>query len=67
VPQLLSPKCPRACALQEESHHDEKPAHHNWRVDLLSATREIQCPATKTQHSQKEVKKYNDFFLKSFV
>ena len=29
TPQALKPTHPRACALQQEKHHNEKPAHLN--------------------------------------
>ena len=34
VLKLLKFKCPRACALQQEKPHNEKPMHGNWRVAL---------------------------------
>ena len=34
LPQLLEPAHPRAHALQQESHHDEKPTHYNQRGAL---------------------------------
>ena len=31
-PQFLKPRKSRACALKQEDHHNEKPAHHSERV-----------------------------------
>ena len=65
-PQLMS-LCSRAWELQttvawalyravfsnKRNHCNEEPVHHNWRVALLSATRESPHTAMKTKCSQK--------------
>ena len=44
----------------KRSHCKKKPKHHNEEQSLLTATREGLCTATKTQHNQKEVHKFNN-------
>ena len=53
---LLIP-CSRASALQQRSHHSEKPAQDSQTQLPLAATRESPHAATKTQCSQKVTKK----------
>ena len=53
VPQLLKPTHLEPMLCNKRSHHNEKPAHCNKELPLLSATRESLCTATKTQCSQK--------------
>ena len=43
------PICPGACALQQGSHCNSKPAHHNEAQTLLSTAREDPHTAVKIQ------------------
>ena len=49
-PQLLKPACPRAHALQQRSHHNEKPTHSNWKLSPYSPQLEKACTA-KNKHT----------------
>ena len=43
----------RACALQQGSHSNKQPAHHNEEQPSLTPTRESPWVAVRTQHNQK--------------
>ena len=51
--RATEPVCPRVCALQKRSHHNEKPSHCNGERPSIATTSESLYGAMKTQHRQK--------------
>ena len=52
-----SPQCPEPVLCNKRSHHIERPVHHKWGVAPAHRHWRKAYAATKTQHSQKQIRK----------